>query len=94
MKLLEEYPKEYEATFIGQEARKTVKIKDNISSVIAMNIHNDIKSMLTAMLELEMIKWDGKELKAALKHEKIKDLIDYAIQLIRNKEMDIKIDVL
>ena len=94
LKLLEEYPKEYEATFIGQEARKTVKIKDNISSVIAMNIHNDIKSMLTAMLELEMIKWDGKELKAALKHEKIKDLIDYAIQLIRNKEMDIKIDVL
>jgi digeranylgeranylglycerophospholipid reductase len=94
LKLLEEYPKEYEATFIGQEARKTVKIKDNISKVIAMDIPNDIKSMLTAMLELEMIKWDGKELKAALKHDKIKAIIDYAIQLIRKKEMDIKIDVL
>ena len=91
--VLKQYPEEYEASFIGQEARRTVKIKDNISSVIAMDLPNDFKSMLTAMLELEMIQWDGKEIKTALKHKKLKDLIDYAIQLIQEKEMDIKINV-
>jgi len=91
--VLKQYYEEYEASFIGQEARRTVKIKDNISSIIGMNLPNDIKSMLTAMLELEMIQWDGKELKTALKHKNIKDLIDYATQLIKEKEMSIKINV-
>ena len=91
--VLKQYPEEYEASFIGQEARRTVKIKDNISSVIAMDLPNDIKSMLTAMLELEMIQWDGKELKTALKNKNVKDLISYATQLIKEKEMTIKISV-
>ncbi len=91
--VLKQYPEEYEASFIGQEARRTVKIKDNISSVIAMDLSNDIKSMLTAMLELEMIKWDGKELKTALKYKGVKDLTDYARKLIKEKEMSIEINV-
>jgi len=50
--VLKQYPEEYEASFIAQEARRTVKIKDNISSVLTMDLPNDLKSMLTAMLEL------------------------------------------
>lgn len=91
--ILKQYPKEYEASFIGQEARRTVKIKDNISSVIAMDLPSDIKSMLTAMLELEMIQWDGKELKNALKYKSVKDLTDYARKLIKEKEMNIEINI-
>lgn len=91
--VLKQYPEEYEASFIGQEARRTVKIKDNISSVIAMDLPNDTKSMLTAMLELEMIQWDGKELKTALTYKSIKDLTDYARKLIKEKEMSIEINV-
>lgn len=91
--VLKQYAEEYEASFIGQEARRTVEIKDNISSVIAMDLSNDIKSMLTAMLELEMIQWDGKELKTALKYKSVKDLTDYAKKLITEKEMSIEINL-
>jgi digeranylgeranylglycerophospholipid reductase len=89
--ILKSYPEEYEASFIGQEARRTIKIKDNISSVIAMDINNDFKSILTAMLELEMIQWDGKELKTALKCKSTKDLIGYANELIQEKQLKIEI---
>jgi|GEM_PF-611245 len=89
--LLGEYPREYEASFIGQEARRTVQIKDNISKVIGMKLDNNIKSVLTAMLELEMIQWDGKELSTALKCKNQKDLLKYAQLLIDEKDMKIEI---
>ncbi|HEC92143.1 MAG TPA: hypothetical protein ENI51_03985 [Candidatus Atribacteria bacterium] len=92
LKLLSKYPVEYESTFIGQEARKTVKIKDNISKVIAMDINPKIKSILTAMLETEIIKWDGEELKTALTYKDPKKLIEYAKNLIHKKQLKIEID--
>ena len=92
LKLLSKYPVEYESTFIGQEARKTVRIKDNISKVIAMDINPKIKSILTAMLETEIIKWDGKELKTALTYKDPKKLIEYAKNLIHKKQLKIEID--
>ena len=58
-----------------------------------MDLPSDIKSMLTAMLELEMIQWDGKELKNALKYKSVKDLTDYARKLIKEKEMNIEINI-
>lgn len=91
MKILHEYPREYEASFIGQEARRTVQIKDNISKVIRMKMDNHLKSVLTAMLELEIIQWDGKELPTALKYSNQNDLTTYAQKLIDEKEMKIKI---
>ncbi len=91
MKILEEYPKEYEESFIGQEARRTVQIKDNISAVMRMNLPDDTKSVLTAMLELEMINWDGKELKKALTYKTPQELLKYAHQLIDEKQLKIKI---
>jgi digeranylgeranylglycerophospholipid reductase len=93
LKILNQYPEEYEASFIGQEARRTVQIKDNISKVIGMKVDNNLKSILTAMLELEMIQWDGKELPTALKYKTQKDLLKYAQQLIDEKEMKIEIAI-
>jgi len=40
-----------------------------------------------------MIQWNGKELKTALKHKNVKDIIGYARELIREKEMDIEITI-
>ncbi|MEM4258944.1 MAG: NAD(P)/FAD-dependent oxidoreductase [Candidatus Thermoplasmatota archaeon] len=93
LKVLNQYPQQYEESFIGQEARRTVQIKDNISKVIGMNLNNNIKSVLTAMLELEMIQWDGKELPTALKCKNQKELLHYAQQLIDEKEMKIEIAI-
>lgn len=93
LKILKSYPEEYEASFIGQEARRTVQIKDNISKVIGMDIDKDIQSVLTAMLELEMIQWDGKELPVALKKKTTKDLLKYANDLIQEKQLKIDITV-
>jgi len=58
--ILNEYPKEYKSSYIGELAKQTVAIKDNISDVISMDIDNDIKTILTSMLELEIIDWTGK----------------------------------
>lgn len=91
LKLLKKYPEEYEASFIGMEARKTVKIKDNISKVIAMDIDSNIKTILTSMLELEIINWDGKELKTAFTYKDPKKLLDYAKKLVHEKQL--KIDI-
>jgi digeranylgeranylglycerophospholipid reductase len=92
LKLLKKYPEEYENTFIGQEARRTVKIKDNISKVISMDLNADLKNILTAMFELEIINWDGKELKTALTNKNSKELITYAKKLIREKGLKIEIN--
>lgn len=89
--ILNQYPEEYEASFIGQEARRTVQIKDNISKVIGMTLEGNQKAMLTAMLELEMIQWDGKELPTALKQKTQKELLTYARHLIDEKGMNIEI---
>ena len=91
LSLLGNYPKEYEESFIGTEARKTVKIKDNISSIISKDLNNDIKTIITSMLELEIINWDGKELKTALKYKKSEELLDYARKLIEEKDLKIEI---
>lgn len=90
-KFLKQYPKEYEETFIGTEARKTVAIKDNISKVIMMNLDPAIKTVLTSMLELEIISWDGKELKTALSYKKPEELLKYAEKLVKEKGMKIEI---
>jgi len=91
LSLLRNYPIEYEESFIGTEARKTVKIKDNISSIISKEMNNDIKTILTSMLELEIINWDGKELENALKYKKSDELLDYARKLIEEKDLKIEI---
>jgi len=89
--VLKKYPVEYEAGFIGTEARKTVAIKDNISKVTLMPIENKRKSVLTSMLELEVIEWTGKELPAALTYHSTDELLDYAEKLISEKGMKISI---
>ena len=94
LSVLEEYPRTYEKTFIGQEAKRTVKIKDNISKVIDMDIDPKIKSILTVMLETEIIEWNGKELETALKYKDCKELIKYANDLIEEKELDMEINPL
>lgn len=91
LRLLGNYPKEYKNSFIGTEARKTVKIKDNISSIISKDLDIDIKTILTSMLELEIIDWDGKELENAFKYKKSEELLDYARKLIDEKDLKIEI---
>ena len=91
LNLLKKYPIEYEESFIGSEARKTVKIKDNISSVISKNLDNDIKTIITSMLELEIINWDGKELETALIFKNPQELLDFARKLIDKKNLKINI---
>jgi digeranylgeranylglycerophospholipid reductase len=92
-KSLNEYPKEYENSFIGREAKKTVKIKDNISNVTVMDIDNKLKTILISMLELEIINWDGKELKQALSIKNPQILLKYAEKLIDQKELKIDINL-
>ncbi len=92
LNLLKNYPKEYEDSFIGTEGRKTVKIKDNISSIISKDLDIDVKTILISMLELEIIDWDGKELENALKYKKSEELLDYARKLIDEKDLKIEIN--
>jgi len=89
--ILEEYPREYDASFIGMEARKTVAIKDNIGKVLSMNIKPELKTILTSMLELEIIDWNGKQLKTALSFTSVKELLKYAEKLVEKKEMKVEI---
>ncbi len=92
LNILKKYPEEYENSFIGKEAKKTVEIKDNISKILGMHLDKNIETILTSMLELEIVDGNVKEeLDSVLKYKNEEELLDYANKLIEKK--DLKIDI-
>jgi len=92
LNILKKYPEEYENSFIGKEAKKTVEIKDNISKILGMHLDKNIETILTSMLELEIVDGNVKEeLDSVLKYKSEEELLDYANKLIEKK--DLKIDI-